>query len=156
MSEPGAKGSSVVLVHHADAVGPGVDAQRPLSAVGRAQAEWLAEYAKTAGVRPAMILHSGKLRARQTAECFHRVCNPLAEFRMARGLRPDDSPERMRDALALETAEILIVSHMPILPALARLLDSDVETFPLHGLMVFDRTGETSYEERWRIRPPGL
>ena len=50
----------VCLVHHADAVGPQVDTQRPLSERGHQQAEWLATYVKGLGFMPAAIWHSGK------------------------------------------------------------------------------------------------
>lgn len=80
---------NVFLVHHADAVGH-LDPQRPLSAVGRAQADWVAAEAHRKGVKPAVIWHSGKLRARQTGEAFLLACNPFATFKMVRGLSPDD------------------------------------------------------------------
>ena len=105
----------VVLVHHADAVGPDVDPQRPLSPRGLAQAGALADAARAFGVRPDAIWHSGKLRARQTAEFFLRACNPMAEFRMVRGLLPDDPPEWMRDELADSgrTAVLVAVDGRP-------------------------------------------
>jgi phosphohistidine phosphatase len=141
----------VVLVHHADAVGPDVDPQRPLSSRGQRQAAALASAAHDAGIRPAAIWHSGKLRARQTAEAFLRHSNPAADFRMVRGLRPDDPPEWIRDAVEAEDREILLVSHMPPLPALLRLLAPEAGTFPLNGLVVLARRGPRSYEERLRL-----
>ena len=89
----------VVLVHHADAVGPEVDPQRPLSARGHEQAAAVAAAIRDAGIVPAEIWHSGKLRARQTGEAVLRACAPFAAFRMVRGLAPDDPPEWMRDEL---------------------------------------------------------
>jgi len=89
----------VHLVHHANAVDSSVDPQRPLSSLGLTQAEWLARMASEAGVRPGTIWHSGKLRARQTAEAFLRACNPFAQFAMVRGLRPEDPPQWVRDVL---------------------------------------------------------
>ena len=79
----------VYLVHHADAVMPDVDSRRPLSNVGRFQADRLAERARASGCAPEAIFHSGKLRSRQTAEAFLRLCAPLATFKMIRGLAPD-------------------------------------------------------------------
>ena len=81
----------IVLVHHADAVGSKVDAQRPLSTAGRMHADRLAADLTTRDVRPSAIWHSGKLRARQTAEALLRACNPLAEFAAIRGLQADRS-----------------------------------------------------------------
>jgi len=146
----------IVLVHHAEAVTPDIDPQRPLSARGRAQAEWLAEQVKGAGLVPAAIWHSGKLRARQTAEPFYRLCNPFAEFKMVRGLLPDDPPAIIRDALFGESRDLLLVGHMPHVPALAELLSKDIRSFPLHGLVVFERREDSkAWTESWRAAPQG-
>jgi phosphohistidine phosphatase len=144
---------SIVLVHHAEAVGAEVDPQRPLSGHGLAQATSLASSAKAAGIVPTAIWHSGKLRARQTAESFWRVCNPLAEFSMVRGLRPDDPAEALSATIAAEERDLLLVSHMPLLPALLRILRPDAEAFPLHGLVWLRRTAEGRYLEQWRAAP---
>ena len=142
---------TLYLVHHAHALGPQVDAQRPLSAEGMAHAERLAAEAHAAGVSPATIWHSGKLRARQTAEAFLRHCSPFAPFRMVGGLRPEDSPAGLREVLAAETADLMIVSHMPLLPALAGMLCPAVGEFPLHGLVALERREDGSYVERLRL-----
>jgi phosphohistidine phosphatase len=151
MSTPNATGPAIALVHHADAIGPDVDPQRPLSSIGLAHADALAERAKAAGVKPVAIWHSGKLRARQTAEAFYRHCNPFAEFRMVRGLRPEDAPEWMRDQLMAESRDVMVVSHMPILPALLRQLSPESAPFPAHGIVVL-RLGDVSDVGRREVR----
>ncbi|MEO7189754.1 MAG: histidine phosphatase family protein [Vicinamibacterales bacterium] len=137
------------LVHHADALLPSVDPQRPLSSVGLQQAEQLASGAAARGVAPAAIWHSGKLRARQTAEAFLRHCNSFAEFKMVRGLRPEDPPDWIRDVLEGEDRDVLVAGHMPQLADLARLLGAS-GPFPLHGMISMERTGPRRYEESWR------
>jgi len=144
---------TVVLVHHADAVGADIDPQRPLSTLGLAQAEQMAARARDAAVKPAIIWHSGKLRARQTAEAFLRLCHPFADFKMVRGLRPEDPPAIARAAIDLEDRDLLLVSHMPILPALARMLTPGADEFPLNGLIVLERDSNGGYVERWRAAP---
>lgn len=142
---------TTVLVHHADAVGPEVDTQRPLSSIGLGQAQALAERVHARGFVPAVIWHSGKLRARQTAEPFWRLCNSFAAFKMVRGLSPDDPPEIVRDALLGESRAILLVSHMPILPALRRLLVRDEAGFPLHGAVAIESDDQgAGWREIWR------
>ena len=89
----------LLLIHHADAVGPHVDPQRPLSTPGYEHALQLALTAKEHGAAPAVIWHSGKLRARQTGEAFLRNCAPFAQFKMVRGLSPDDSPGIIHTAI---------------------------------------------------------
>jgi len=137
------------LVHHAEAVGPAVDPQRPLSSAGHAHADALAASARDAGVRPDAIWHSGKLRARQTAEAFWRACNPFASLKMVRGLRPEDSAVWIRDLLIVEEQDVLLVGHMPNLPALLELLTGE-STFPLHGLVWLEREDGATFSERRR------
>src|SRR3954452_3680529 len=110
------------LVHHGDAIGPQIDARRPLSEQGRHDVERLAAEAAARGVKPDVIWHSGKLRARQTAECFWSACNPLAPMTAERGLLPDDPPSWIGDRLIGETRRVLIAGHMPYLPRLLALL----------------------------------
>jgi phosphohistidine phosphatase len=145
---------TLFLVHHADAVGPDVDPRRPLSAEGRAHAERLAREAADRGVRPGVVWHSGKLRARQTAEAFWRACNPLASFSAAHGLQPTDPPERAKDLLAGETRDVMLVGHMPNLGRLLALLTSGnaeaVSGFPGHGLVALDLVADL-YVERFRL-----
>jgi phosphohistidine phosphatase len=140
----------LTLVHHADAVGPDVDPQRPLSTRGHEQADRLAARARAAGIAPALIWHSGKLRGRQTAEAFLRACNPFADFRMVRGLRPDDDPEIVRDALREESKDLLAVGHMPHLPALLELLSPGAAPFPPHGAVMLETTDGMTWKEVWR------
>jgi len=70
----------LLLVHHGDAVGPEIDARRPLSAAGLAGVDRIAAQAAARGVKPQVVWHSGKLRAKQTAEAMWRACNALAEL----------------------------------------------------------------------------
>jgi phosphohistidine phosphatase len=144
----------IYLVHHADAVAPDVDAQRPLSVAGRAHATRLAKSAFERGVVPEAIWHSGKLRARQTAEAFLQCCNPLAQFQAIRGLQPSDPPSWIRDDLFGELRDVMIVGHMPHLPRALTLLvageESPLIEFPQHGLVALEATGRL-WKERWRL-----
>src|SRR4051812_18158167 len=117
--------SLLLLVHHGDAIGPGLDPMRPLSSIGLAATERLAGLAAGRGVKPDLIWHSGKLRARQRAEQYWKACNPFAPMSAERGLLPDDPPDWIRDRLTGETRSILIASHMPYLPRLLALLTHD-------------------------------
>ena len=143
------------LVHHGDALGPEVDPRRPLSAAGRAEVERIAAQAAGLGARPAVVWHSGKLRAKQTAEAFWRACNALAELSASRDLQPDDPPQWMRDRLRAEGRDILIAGHFPYLPRLLALLVSGGEAgvlFPEHGVVALETLDEgETWQERWRI-----
>jgi phosphohistidine phosphatase len=147
----------ICLVHHGHAIGPEVDSMRPLSERGRAEVARVADAARDRGLKPDVVWHSGKLRARQTAEAFWRACNPLAAFAAVRGLLPDDPPVWIRDQLAGDPRSIVVVSHMPYLPGLLYLLcgdggDPPAFDFPMHGCVALEADGP-KWKELWRIKP---
>jgi phosphohistidine phosphatase len=102
-----------------------------------------------------VVWHSGKLRAKQTAEAFWRACNPLAQLSATRDLQPDDPPGWMRDRLRGEPRDILIAGHFPHLPRLlAALLDEgDAMAFPPHGMVVVETSDDG---ETWELADWGL
>jgi phosphohistidine phosphatase len=146
----------VFLVHHGEAAGPELDARRPLTPWGRQRVERAAADAAARGAKPAVVWHSGKLRARQTAEAFWRSCNALAEFSATKDLQPADPPAWMRDRLRAETRDVLIAGHFPHLPKLLAALkgepDGSPGEFPPHGVVALETNDEgVSWQELWRI-----
>ncbi|HTG90345.1 MAG TPA: hypothetical protein VL914_09110 [Vicinamibacterales bacterium] len=145
------------LVHHGDAVGPDVNPMRPLSDRGRVEVDMLAQKAAERGAKPDVIWHSGKLRARQTAESYWKRCNPLATFAAARGLQPTDPTGWIVDAIAGEDRHIMLAGHFPYLPRLLGRLqtgmaDAMPADFPLNGVVALEQV-EGRWVERWRLRP---
>jgi phosphohistidine phosphatase len=140
------------LVHHAEAVAHEDDSRRPLSPRGEAQAERGAADAAARGARPAVVWHSGKLRARQTALTFWRACNALAEFSATPDLQPTDPPSRVRERLRGESRDLLIAGHFPHLPRLLSLLVNAAGSFPQHGVVALETTDEgETWKELWRF-----
>ena len=138
------------LVHHGDALGPDVDPQRPLSVAGLAKVNNLASRVAARDVRPRIIWHSGKLRARQTAAAFWRECNPLAEFSASRWMQPGDPPH-IGDLLPVEDRDVMLVGHLPHLDRLLDYLELPAaQPFPSHGCVALERL-ESGWVERWRL-----
>jgi phosphohistidine phosphatase len=145
----------LLLVHHGDALGPDVDSMRPLSEPGKEASARLAGAVAARGVAADLFWHSGKLRARQTAELFRRACNPQAALSAARGLQPMDPPGLLLDQLLEEKRSLVLVGHMPHLARLLRALcgeppDTSATGFPLHGCVALERTGDR-WKEIWRL-----
>jgi phosphohistidine phosphatase len=143
------------LVHHGDAVGPDVNPMRPLSDRGQADVEALAKQAAANGAKPEIVWHSGKMRARQTAEAFWRHCNALAPFAATHGLQPTDPTTWIIDAISGETRDIMLVGHFPHMPRLLAALlgkhgDAAPADFPLHGVVALERV-EDKWIEKWRL-----
>jgi phosphohistidine phosphatase len=157
----------LTLVHHGEAVGPDVDPRRPLSAAGLATVERLAALAAARDVKPSIVWHSGKLRARQTAEAFWRACNALATLAATRDLQPDDPPSWIGDRLKAEALgtqdaapDVLIAGHFPHLPRLLALLlgsDADLRAFPQHGAVRLEtHDGGASWQVLWELGIEGF
>jgi phosphohistidine phosphatase len=106
-------------------------------------------------VKPAVIWHSGKLRAKQTAEAFWRRCNPLSTFAAVRGLQPTDPTTWIVDAVLAESKDIMLVGHFPHLPQLlAHFLSgrqgSTPVPFPMNGMVALEELNER-WIEAWRM-----
>lgn len=130
---------------------------RPLSDAGRTEVERIAAEAAALGARPDVVWHSGKLRAKQTAEIFWRSCNALAPLSAERDLQPEDPPLRMRDRLRFESRDVLLAGHFPNLPRLlGELLGPTgefVPAFPLHGVVALSTADDgLTWTEEWRLR----
>jgi len=75
--------------------------------------------------------------------------NPAATFAAQRGLQPDDDPENLADVLGVETDDLMVVSHYPLLPGLLRELTGADAAFPQHGAVALERV-DGKWIERWR------
>jgi phosphohistidine phosphatase len=142
---------TLLLIHHAEAVSPAVDPQRPLTESGHQHAQRVAEVARDRGATPATIWHSGKLRSRQTGHAFLSVCAPFAKFKMVRGLGPDDAPGIIHTAIQRESQDLALVGHWPSLPALLDLLSPASAPMPQHGVVALTTSDHgVTWSELWR------
>ena len=112
----------VHLVRHGEAAPASADGERPLTDTGRADVLRLARWCEQNAVRPAAIVHSGILRAEQTARILADVLDPPGGVRAVRGLAPDDDPSTWAEELKHEPASTMLVAHMPLLGELSALL----------------------------------
>lgn len=148
----------VYLVQHGDAVAKEVDPERPLSGRGRGDVARVAAFLASAGVGAARVIHSGKTRARQTAEQLAERLAPGGEAQALEGLNPKDSGERLSDEIAAAQGDLLVAGHQPFMGRFAaRLLTGSEE-----GMSVDYRPGTVVCLERsengvwrlgWMVRP---
>ena len=142
----------VVLVRHGGAMSKEEDPRQPLSAAGREHVEKVAGLVAGIGLDLEEIRHSGKERARETAEIFaERVGVTPDRVREASGLNPKDDVEVIADQLETEDRSVALVGHLPFMGLLAsRLLSGDAERlrfrFQDAGCLVVARV-----EGGWRL-----
>jgi phosphohistidine phosphatase len=110
------------LMRHGEAVSETIDPLRPLSALGRQEVERVARLAVARNVQVSAVLHSGILRARQTAEIIAAPLCPPGGVRQISGLLPQDDPWIAKAELESAQESVLLVGHLPHMNRLAALL----------------------------------
>lgn len=118
------------LMQHGAATSADEDPARPLTAAGRASVEEVAARARTAGVRADRCVHSGKVRAEQTARILADAVGATVQTRA--GLNPSDPVTPIVDWLQAQArlapdGAIAIVGHLPFLDRLTSRLVAGTE-----------------------------
>ncbi len=150
---------NLYLVQHAEALPKQEDPDRPLSAQGRADIEKVARFvAKNGDILVRQINHSGKARARQTAEILARLLEPTEGISDVPDLAPRDDPSVWVSYLADTTRNLMLVGHLPHLSRLAALLLCQDETkkvvdFQMGGMACLGRDDEGHWSLRWLVTP---
>jgi phosphohistidine phosphatase len=109
------------------------------------------------GVRPTRVFHSGKTRARQTAEAWGGLLN--ADVDQVDALAPNDDPTIWVERLQAEADDLMPVGHLPHLARLAGLLltgasGRSVIRFRQGGLVALERT-DTGWVVSAALPPEG-
>ncbi|MHC4100394.1 MAG: phosphohistidine phosphatase SixA [Planctomycetota bacterium] len=110
------------LVRHGQAAAKDGEASRARTERGAEVVEQVAAFAARAGVKVDEVRHSGKLRARQTAEILAKALAPSRGVDAATGLNPEDDVHGMAESLQREDGSLMLVGHLPFLSRLAGLL----------------------------------
>jgi phosphohistidine phosphatase len=80
----------------------------------------MASWLDCAGYRVDAVLHSAKLRARQTAKVFAaRLGLHAGQVREVAGLDPGDDPIPVADTIEGDRRSVMVVGHLPFLARLA-------------------------------------
>jgi phosphohistidine phosphatase len=109
------------LVQHGQALPKDQDPEKGLSPAGRDSVRRIAEVAQGYKVSVASIKHSGKKRARQTAEILAAVLQPPGGLQVQDGLHPRDDVKLLPTELASQ-ANLMLVGHLPFLEKLTAYL----------------------------------
>ena len=110
------------LVQHGEAMREEEDPVRPLSDKGLKSLEKVSRFLDGIGVSVVRIFHSGKLRAKQTAEKLGEVVVSSEGVKETDGLKPLDDPVIWGDKLIEESGSVMLVGHLPHLSRLCGFL----------------------------------
>ena len=146
------------LMQHGRPVAKEDNPDRPLSDQGEKDVEKVADFLNKHGVRVEEAFHSGKTRARQTAEIMISKLNPGLALGQRDGLSPLDDVKDIANHTKVAKKDLLIVGHLPHLGKLASLLITGSESVPVvsfqqGGMVCLEKDAEGLWSVVWMLVP---
>jgi len=147
------------LIQHAESKRKEEDPGRPLSDKGCKNIEKMARYASEhLCIEVDRIVHSGKLRAKQTAEVLAEHLNPDICRVVDKNLEPLADLTIWKKSLAETSEGIMLVGHLPHLSKLASELlvgdeNMEVVAFKMGGIVCLERDQQGRWTIQWMVNP---
>jgi len=148
---------SLFLVQHGKNLPKDVDPEKGLSNEGKEEVKRIASLAGEHAIPVSAIKHSGKKRARETAELFMEALNPVEGVRQIEGLSPLDDVTKL-DVKAEQN--VMLVGHLPFMEKLTSYLVTGspdrppVLKFQNGGIACLDRDeASNSWFIKWTLFP---
>ena len=146
------------LVQHGEACAGEVDPERPLTEQGKADIERMAQFLQRAGIRLDRVIHSGKLRALQTAEGLAAAIAPGVELEVSGLINPNDNPKAFDWQSESWQRDTLVVGHLPFMARLvSHLLVNDenrvLVSYQPGSMVCLQHVDDSHWQVNWMIRP---
>lgn len=146
------------LVQHGDALSSEVDAERPLSGRGRADVQRTTAMLSAAKISVSRVFHSGKDRARQTAELLAAALAPQSLSEAIDGIRPMDGVESFARVIAGWSEDAMVVGHLPFMAKLVSLLlcgdqEAMLCSYEPGSIVCLERVEQDRWSLAWMVRP---
>ena len=147
------------LAQHGEALTKEEHADRPLSDKGRMDVGRVAWHLAMLGLEVAEVQHSGKTRARESAEILAASLGAVCGDRS--GLGPNDPVAVLAEAAAEWQEDRLLVGHLPFMGRLADLLVGggdglDLLDFTPGCLACLERELAGAWRIAWMLKPDEL
>jgi len=149
---------ALYLVQHGKSLPKEIDPGKGLSEEGIAEVQRIAQVAAGYGCKVTQIRHSGKKRARQTADIFASHLNPQHGVTDIGGINPMDDVPAFAANLPVED-HLMLVGHMPFMERLTAYLiigaiEPAVFKFQNGGIVCLDRHPDTGkWIIKWALMP---
>jgi phosphohistidine phosphatase len=146
------------LVQHGDSLPEEVNPERPLSGRGQEDVRRLAEFVGERGIHVQRMYHSGKLRARQTAELLATRIASAEGIQAVAGLNPNDPVEPIAIRISGWAEDALLVGHLPFMGRLVAYLtagasDRHVTAFTPGSVVCLEPDPGGRWAVAWMLRP---
>jgi len=147
------------LIQHGEAKPETEDPQRSLTVRGEEEVRRISKAAKGLNIRPLMVYHSGKTRAKQTAEIIAGGLN-ISDLTVqaVQGLNPNDDVRAWAERISQETRDLMMVGHLPFLEKLASFLlcgdeNARLVLFRYGAIVCLDQKEDKKWAVRWILTP---
>ena len=146
------------LVRHGVAYSEAADPDRSLTEAGKATVDGMAQLAAAFNIPVSQILHSGKTRARQTADIFSKHLKPSEGVAEIKAINPYDDVTKIAPELD-PVLNTMIVGHLPFLERLVSYLvtgspDRSIIKFQMGGIVCLDRIEKHGpWHVKWALMP---
>lgn len=146
------------LVQHGEACSKEIDPERPLTIQGKNDMERLADFLKQAGIQVERVIHSGKLRAQQTAELLAQAIAEGIELETSGIINPNDNPKAFDWQSESWDKDMLIVGHLPFMAKLVShmLIEDDkrlITAYQPGTIVCLEHTDAGNWVINWMLRP---
>ena len=146
------------LARHGEALNGTDDFSRALSEKGRRDVTALANVLKKKGIHFARALHSGKLRAQQTAEILADILMSASSLEAIDGINPEDDPEAYGLTLESLSSDTLVVGHLPFMGYMVSYLTTgdtrrSPENFEAGTVVCLEHDTNGKWKKLWTAHP---
>lgn len=138
---------------------PNAEGEYPLTPFGEEAVSKVATYLAHRGVHVVHVMHSGKLRAKQTADIFVKALSGgHAHATLCPSLHPESTVIDLVEDIRTWHDDTLLVGHMPFMSQLVSALlladeGSDLVRFPPGTVVCLDRFEHQRWILDWVLRP---
>ena len=145
------------LVQHGDALAKEIDPDRPLSEMGQLAVERVASLLAER-IEVSRVIHSGKTRARQTAEVFARLISNEPAVEEFNGINPNDPVEAFAQLVDDWNDDLLVVGHLPFMSKLVSLLltgsiEETIVAYTPGSIVSLELVEEEGWQLLWMVSP---
>lgn len=149
---------ALYLVQHGISLPKDADPEKGLSDFGISEVERIAKVAEGYDIAVRIIYHSGKKRAKQTAEIFEAALKPVDGVETISGINPLDDVTDFSLSLTTKKNQ-MFVGHLPFMERLTSYLvtgssEPPVIKFQNGGIVCLDKHPDTqTWVIKWALMP---
>ena len=146
------------LVQHGEAVSKDIDPDRPLSSDGLNDVTRMTAFLSNASISVDRVLHSGKTRAKQTAEIFAKSIAESGLTEAVAGINPNDPVVEFVPFIEALNTPTMIVGHLPFMAKLVAQLainrdDIALVEFQPGSVVCLGKDENNHWNVNWMLRP---